>query len=138
MMDFSRQATFPRLFQFYADMVRLRINTPGLCGRGLNVFEANPSTKILAYHRWNQGSGIDDVIVVANFSDTTFPSYTVGFPYGGTWYVRFNSDSNDYSDTNDFGAVNSYNTTAGPVLWDNMPFAGNVGIGPYSLIVLSR
>jgi 1,4-alpha-glucan branching enzyme len=138
MMDFSRQAKFPKLFQFYGDMVRLRINRPGLCGSGLNVFEANPSTKVLAYHRWNQGSGTDDVVVVANFSDTSFPSYTIGFPYPGTWYVRLNSDANSYSDSGDFGAVNSYDTTAGPGGWDGMPFAGNVGIGPYSLIVLSR
>jgi 1,4-alpha-glucan branching enzyme len=138
MMDFSRKAMFPKLFQFYADLVRLRINTTGLCGSGLNVFEANPSTKILSYHRWNQGSGVDDVVIVANFSDVSFPSYTIGFPYAGTWYVRFNSDSNDYSDSNDFGAVNSYNTTAGPDGLNGMPFTGNIGIGPYSLIILSR
>lgn len=138
MMDFSLQATYPKLFQFYCDMVRLRINTRGLCGSGLIVIEANSSTKVLAYQRWYEGGGIDDVVVVANFSDVSFPSYTIGFPYAGTWYVRFNSDSNDYSDSNDFGAVNSYNTTAGPGGWDGLPCAGNVGIGPYSLIVLSR
>ncbi len=114
MMDFSRRTTFSRLFQFYADLVRLRQNTPGLCGTGLNVFEANPNTKVLSYHRWSRGSGSDDVVIVANFSDVSFPSYTIGFPYGGTWYLRFNSDANVYSDKNDFGAVNSYDTTAGP------------------------
>jgi 1,4-alpha-glucan branching enzyme len=138
MMDFSRRATFPKLFQFYADMVRLRQGTPGLCGEGLNVFEANPSTKVLAFQRWNRGAGVDDIVVVANFSDTSFPSYTVGFPYPGTWHVRLNSDANAYSDANDFGAVNSYDTTAGNGGWDGMSYSGNVGIGPYSLIVLSR
>jgi hypothetical protein len=29
------------------------------------VIQANGTTKVLAYHRWDQGSGIDDVIVVA-------------------------------------------------------------------------
>jgi 1,4-alpha-glucan branching enzyme len=138
MMDVLIPTKYPNLFQFYGDMVRLRIARPGLCGSGLNVFEANATTKVLAYHRWNQGSGIDDVVVVANFSDTSFPSYTIGFPYAGTWYVRLNSDSNDYSDFGDFGAVNSYNTTAGPGGYDGMPYSGNVGIGPYSLIVLTQ
>jgi 1,4-alpha-glucan branching enzyme len=138
MMDFSRQQQFPKLLQFYTDMVTLRKSTPGLCGPNLNVFEANPNTKILAYHRWNQGSGIDDVIVVANFSDTTFPNYTIGFPYPGTWYLRLNSDANIYSDQNNFGATNSYNTTAGPVPYDNMPYSGNIGIGPYTLIVFTK
>jgi 1,4-alpha-glucan branching enzyme len=138
MMDFSRQQQFPKLFQFYTDMVTLRKSTPGLCGPSVNIFEANPITKILAYHRWNQGSGIDDVIVVANFSDTTFPSYTIGFPYPGTWYLRLNSDANIYSDQNNFGATNSYNTTAGPGPYDNMPYSGNIGIGPYTLIVFTK
>ncbi|HSZ56453.1 MAG TPA: alpha-amylase family glycosyl hydrolase [Tepidisphaeraceae bacterium] len=137
-MDWTRPAKFPKLFPFYADMVRLRRNNAGLCGAGINVFSANGSTKVIAWHRWNQGSGIDDVVVVANFSGTSFPSYTIGFPYAGTWYVRLNSDANLYSDANDFGAVNSYDTTAGPPGYDGMPFAGNVGIGPYSIIVLGR
>ncbi|HWE01291.1 MAG TPA: alpha-amylase family glycosyl hydrolase [Tepidisphaeraceae bacterium] len=138
MMDFTRQKKFPNLFQFYCDMVRLRIQSPGLAGSGLNVFQANPATKVLAYHRWNQGSGNDDLVVVANFSGTSFPSYTIGFPYPGTWRVRLNSDANAYSDSNDFGSVNSYDTQAGPGGWDGMPYVGNVGIGPYSMIVLSR
>jgi hypothetical protein len=49
-----------------------------------------------------------------------------------------NSNSNDYSYADDFGAVDSYNTTAGPGGYDGMPYGGNVGIGPYSLIVLGR
>jgi len=138
MMDFSRRQKFPKLFQFYADMVRLRKSTPGLCGGGLNVFQVNPSTKVLAYHRWNQGSGADDVVVVANFSGTAYPNYRIGFPYGGAWHVRLNSDANIYSDANDFGAVDSYDTTADPGGWDGMPYGGKVGIGPYSLIVLGR
>jgi len=78
------------------------------------------------------------VIVVANLSGSSQPSYTIGFPYAGTWYVRLNSDANVYSDANDFAAVNAYDTTAGPIAWDGMPCSGNVGIGPYSLLVLSR
>jgi hypothetical protein len=54
------------LFQFYADLVRLRTNaagrTRGLSGAGLHVIQANGATKVLAYHRWDQGSGVDDVV----------------------------------------------------------------------------
>jgi 1,4-alpha-glucan branching enzyme len=137
-MDFSRKKLFPKLFQFYADMNRLRRGTPGLCGSGLNVFQANPSTKVLAYQRWKQGAGVDDIVVVANFSGTPYNSYTIGFPYPGSWHVLLNTDSNDYSDKSDFGIVNSFDTTAGNASWDGLPCSGNIGIGPYSLIVLSR
>jgi len=119
-------------------MVRLRKTSRGLCGAAINVFSVNAATKVLAYHRWNQGSGTDDLVVVANFSGTSFPSYRLGFPFAGPWYVRLNSDANVYSDANDFGSVNSYDTTVSSPGYDGMPFAGNVGIGPYSIIVLGR
>ncbi|HTB58574.1 MAG TPA: alpha-amylase family glycosyl hydrolase [Polyangia bacterium] len=137
-MDFTRRQTFSRLFQFYGDMSRLRRSAAGLAGAGINVFVANPETKVMAYHRWNQGSGTDDLVVVANFSSTPFPSYTIGFPLAGNWFVRLNSDANVYSDANDFGSVNTFDTTAGPGGYDGMPFSGNVGIGPFSLVVLGR
>jgi len=140
--DWSRKNRFPKLFRFYCDLVRARTNasgrTRGLCGQYVNVIHANQTTKVLAYHRWDQGFGIDDVVVVANFSAVAHASYTIGFPHPGTWYVRLNSDANAYSDASDFGAVNSYDTTAGTGGWDGMPSSGDVGIGPYSLIVLSR
>ncbi len=138
MMNFDLLKQWPKLFQFYHDMIQLRQTTPGLCGSGLNVFHVDTDSKVLAWQRWDQGAGIDDVVVVANFSDTSFPSYTIGFPYSGAWNVRLNSDSNDYSDLNDFGSVNSYNTTAGGPGMDGLAQQGNVGIGPYTLIVLTR
>jgi 1,4-alpha-glucan branching enzyme len=137
-MDFGRRARFSRHFQFYADMVRLRRGARGLAGAGINVFSANGSTKVMAYHRWNQGSGSDDLVVVANFSTIGYPSYTIGFPFPGTWRVLLNSDANVYSDASDFGSINSFDTVAGPGGYDGMPFSGKVGIGPYSLIVLGR
>lgn len=141
-LDWTMKQRFPKLFQYYCDLVRLRTNTAGrtrgLCGANAHVIQANPATKVLTYHRWDQGSGIDDVVVVANFSGAVYANYTVGFPYSGTWYVRLNSDANVYSDSNDFAATNSYDTTAGAISWDDMPCSGNVGIAPYSLLVLSR
>lgn len=138
LMNFNLLNQYPKLSQFYHDMVLLRKSTQGLCGSGLNVFHVDPTSKVLAWHRWDQGSGADDVVVVANFSDTSFPSYTIGFPYAGNWNVCLNSDANVYSDSNDFGAVNCYNTTAAGPGMDGLQFQGNVGIGPYTLIVLTR
>jgi 1,4-alpha-glucan branching enzyme len=48
------------------------------------------------------------------------------------------ADVNVDSDVNDFGSVDSFDTTAGAGGYDGMPFSGTVGIGPYSLIVLGR
>jgi 1,4-alpha-glucan branching enzyme len=75
-------------------------------------------------------------VVVLNFADRTYPGYTLGFPRGGMWRVRFNSDWNGYS--GDFGNAPGYDTAAaGPGL-HGLPTRGNVGFGPYSALILSQ
>ncbi len=91
---------------------------------------------MLAFHRWDQGGGGDDVVVVLNFADRSYSSYTIGFPRVGRWRVRFNSDWNGYSP--DFNNWSSYDTDALAKSYDNMPFSGNVGFGAYSAIILSQ
>jgi 1,4-alpha-glucan branching enzyme len=79
------------------------------------------------------------VIVVLNFSDRNYGSYTIGLPREGTWYVRFNSDWQGFSP--DFRNFAGYNTTAGRAIWgdtDGLTYAGNVGIGAYSALILSQ
>ena len=51
--------------------------------------------------------------------------------------MRLNGDANVYSDAGDFGSVLSYDTMGVSIPWDGMPFSANVGLGPYSLLVLS-
>jgi 1,4-alpha-glucan branching enzyme len=75
-------------------------------------------------------------VVVASFGNRTYESYSIGFPRQRYWYVRFNSDWNGYSPH--FGNHHSYNTTAGWGGRDGMDYFGNVGIGPYSMIILSQ
>ncbi|WP_146131566.1 hypothetical protein [Merismopedia glauca] len=72
-------------------------------------------------------------------SDRSYDSYSIGFPSDGTWWVRLNSDWNGFSP--DFGNKPGYNTTAfnsNPGDPDRMPFCGNVGIGSYSVLILSQ
>ena len=76
------------------------------------------------------------MIVVANFSGTGYSSYNIGFPSSGTWKVRFNSDWNGYD--SGFGNWTSSNTTASYGPKDGMSYNANVGIGPYTVIVLSK
>ncbi len=52
------------------------------------------------------------------------------------WQVRFNSDYQGYDES--FGGHFSYHTAASPGAKDGMPYNGNVGIGPYSVIILSQ
>ncbi len=139
-LDWSKAATYTGIVQLYRDLIHLRRNwfnnTRGLRGQYTNVFHVNNSDKVLAYHRWDQGGTGDDVVVVLNFSNQSYGAYTIGFPRGGRWRVRFNSDWEGYDP--DFGNWSSYDTDAGAGSYDNMPFRANVGLGPYSAIILSQ
>ena len=139
-LDWTKQQTFSGILTMYRDMISLRRNlsnhTAGLKGQSLNVFHVNDAAKVIAFHRWDQGGPGDDVVIVINMANQSYNSYTIGFPRGGSWYVRFNSDWNGYSP--DFSNQLSYDTTASQPGTDGMPYAGNVGIGPYTAIILSQ
>ncbi len=139
-VDWSRLVTFAGINTLYRDLIRLRRDwfgtTRGLKGQNLNVHHVNNGAKVIAFHRWMNGGAGDDVIVIANFSNTTFNSYTLGFPRSGAWQVRFNSDWNGYDPT--FGNHPSGTVQATSGGYDGMPFRGNVSIGPYTMLILSQ
>ena len=137
-LDWGRIASFSGMVELHRRLIHLRRNwdnnTRGLRGGNVNVFHVNPEG-VIAFHRWDQGGPGDDVVVVANLGNRRWESYNVGFPCEGTWYLRFNSDWQGYAP--DFSNV-GYDTTAAPGGNQGMPANGNVGLGPYSVIVLSQ
>ncbi len=139
-IDWSKLTTYGGINSMYSDLAKLRRNwynnTRGLKGHGCNVFHVNNTNKVVAFHRYDQGGAGDDVIVVLNFGNTGYSSYNIGMPRGGTWYVRFNGDWNGYS--SDFSNWNAYNTSANSGAKDGMGYNANIGIGPYTAIILSQ
>jgi 1,4-alpha-glucan branching enzyme len=139
MLDWNKTKKYNGIFQLYRNLIKFRRNkdknTKGLMGQHIRVFHVNDEAKIIAYHRWMEGGHGDDVVVVANFSTQPFDSYQIGFPSSGTWQLRFNSDSKGYC--NDF-TDKGYSTTADEGEYDGLPCHANVGVGPYSLIILSQ
>jgi 1,4-alpha-glucan branching enzyme len=134
----ERSNRFSGMVELHRRLIHLRRNwdnnTRGLRGGNVNVFHVNPEG-VFAFHRWDQSGPGDDVVVVANLSNRRWDSYNVGFPREGTWYLRFNSDWQGYAA--EFTNV-GYDTTAVPGGQQGMPANGNVGLGPYSVIVLSQ
>ena len=139
-LDWLKLNTYAGIHALYRDLIRLRRNwfnqTRGLRGQHLNVHHVNNGDKVIGYHRWESGGPGDDVVVVANFANRSYESYTLGFPRAGQWRVRFNSDGQGYS--GDFGNQPGYDTVAGDGPADQMPFRANVGVGPYSVLILSQ
>lgn len=141
-VDWSKRVTYAGIESLYRDLIHLRRNwynnTRGLRGQNVNVHHINNSDKMIAFHRWDQGgpSPGDDTIVVVNCADRSWNDYLIGFPAGGTWQVRFNSDSRFYS--TDFGDFGSTAVQANAGWRDGMAYTGSVAIAPYSVLILSQ
>jgi 1,4-alpha-glucan branching enzyme len=80
--------------RFTQDLIRLRWNYPALRGDNVNPFHVHDQNRVIAFHRWLQGTG-EDVIVVATLAEVTWYNYGIGFPLGGPWREVFNSDLYD-------------------------------------------
>ena len=139
-LDWQKKQTFAGIFALYRDLVAIRRNRDGgfrgLQGQNVNVFHVNNHGKAVAFHRWDLGGPGDDVVVVANFANRTYDSYSIGLPHAGLWRVRFNSDWQGYSD--DFANTAGYDTVAGPPGQDGLAHRANVGLGPYSALILTQ
>ena len=139
-VDWTKSTTYAGITNLYRDLIMLRRNTAGLT-RGLtgaysNVYHVNNSAKVIGYQRWQNGGPGDDVLVVANFSNTNFPNYRLGAPRSGKWRPRFNSDWNGYSA--DFGNQLMGDVNADTLPYDGLGYSINVSLPPYSVIILSQ
>ncbi|MBI3849785.1 MAG: alpha amylase C-terminal domain-containing protein [Verrucomicrobia bacterium] len=134
-LQWSRTNTYAGVLEFYRDLIQLRRNLDGvslgLTGPNLtwHVVRDDTTYKLLAFHRWGAGPN-DQVMVVLNFANTVIPSYWIsGWPADGVWYANLNSDSTRYG--SDFGNLGSARVTVSGG-------SGEIAIGPYSVLILSR
>ncbi len=134
-LDWTHATTYSNVVTFYRDLIHLRRNLDGvslgLTGANVtsHVVRNDAPWKLLAFHRW--GAGADDpVMVIMNFTSAAIPSYWIyTWPASGNWYVNLNSDWTRYgSDFSNFGS--SMVNVSGS--------SGEIAIGPYSVLILSR
>jgi len=113
--------------------------TKGLTGINSTIIHHNPSDKVIAYHRFDNGGAGDDVVVVVNISASEFPDYRIGLPRPGEWKVMFNSSEHKYQQGQ---------KEEGPVKWvklhtdtghyDGYFWNGVVQLGKYSVVILAQ
>ncbi|MEK6438986.1 alpha-amylase family glycosyl hydrolase [Pseudonocardia sp. T1-2H] len=139
-LDWTDEAARAGHVTLFRDLIALRRNsrytTAGLRGPHLNVHHLNDTDKAIAYHRWANGGPRDDVVVLANLANHTWPTYPIGLPRAGQWHVRLNTDWAGYDP--DFGALPVLDTSANGTPRDNMPCSANIALPPYSTLVLSQ
>lgn len=139
-VDWHQQEQFRGIIRLYRDLIRLRRNetgySRGLSGQFTQVYHLNEERKVLAFHRWDQGGAGDDVVVIANFANEAHTDYAVGFPAGGPWKLRFNSDWHGYSDL--FEGHPSGDVEAIEVERDSLPFQAPVSVAAYSALIYAQ
>ncbi len=139
-LDWTLRHRHAGLLRLHRDLISLRRNTAdvsrGLRGEHVTVHHVNRDAGVLGWHRWLEGGPRDDVIVLANFSTDAFPDYHVGVPRPGRWLVRFNSDWDGYDP--EFETVDSLDADSEAESHDGMPQRIAVGLGPYSVVILSQ
>jgi 1,4-alpha-glucan branching enzyme len=139
-LDWGNVTTYTGILDLYRDLIHLRrdwsATTHGLQGANCNVFHVNNEAKVVAFHRYDQGGPGDDVVVVLNFAETGYAAYQLGLPRAGTWRVRLNSDWTGYDPG--FGDWASDDTTATGPPQDGLPYSAPIGLGPYTVIILSQ
>jgi 1,4-alpha-glucan branching enzyme len=77
--------------EFMKAIIRARRDHGALSGPNLNAFHVNNGARVIAFHRWLEGSG-DDVLVVGSLNEANLYNYELGFPRPGVWREVFNSD----------------------------------------------
>lgn len=139
-VDWDQCLEFHGIVRLYRDLIRLRLNrkgsTRGLCGQFSNAYHLHEESKIFAFHRWDKGGPADDVVVVANFFHEARNGHIIGFPAGGKWALRFNSDWQGYND--DFSNHPSTDVAALPGDRDGLGWHAAIDIGPYSVLIYSQ
>jgi 1,4-alpha-glucan branching enzyme len=140
MLDWSNAWRFSGITQLYRDLIHLRRNwfntTRGLRAQNVNIFHVNDTSKVIGMHRWDVGGIGDDVVVVFNFANLAYSSYQLGFPRGGTWRVRFNSDASVYDAY--FGNWPTFDIDANGDGMHGMPASSTISIGPYTALIFSQ
>jgi 1,4-alpha-glucan branching enzyme len=139
-LDWSLRHRHAGLLRLHRDLIALRRNasgvSAGLRGPHVRVHHVNDEAKVLGWHRWLDGGPGDDVIVLANFSANAYPDYHVGVPRSGRWRVRFNSDWDGYDP--EFESIDSVDADSTPETHDDMPQRIAIGLGSYSVVILSQ
>jgi 1,4-alpha-glucan branching enzyme len=81
--------------RFCRELIGLRRHQPALRSEAINVFHVHDANRVIAFQRWLVGVG-RDVVVAVSLNESTYWSYSLGFPGPGRWLEVFNSDVYDH------------------------------------------
>lgn len=131
-INWALKTTYAPIFQYFCDICSVRKSNGALRANAeVNVFHTNESGNLIAFHRWDYAG--NDIVVAANFSNSDYTGYQLGFPQNGIWYELINSQATDY-DGNGMGNAGSVETTGGA--YDGFAQSAYLTIPQMGLLVL--
>ncbi len=91
-----REGAGAGMYAFYHEAIRLRLASPALRSRNIEVLHVHNANRVIAFRRWE---GDDDWIIIASLNNRPFEAgYEIRHPAirGGEWRERLNSDALAY------------------------------------------
>ncbi len=95
-LDGLRRGSGAAMYAFYGDAIRLRLASPGLRTRAIEVLHVHDANRVIAFRRW---SGGEDWVIIASLNNRPFAGgYEIRHPAirGGDWRLALNSDDPTY------------------------------------------
>jgi len=129
-IDWNHKIWFANIFDYFCDLIRVR-KTNG-CFRsnaGYQIYHVNESGNVIAFQRWDASGCV--CVVVANFSNNDYPSYELGFPYGGQWSEILNSMASEY----DGNGMTNGTIWAGNTPRDGFDYSASIVLPQMGLLV---
>ncbi|MFT5422864.1 MAG: 1,4-alpha-glucan branching enzyme [Phycisphaerales bacterium] len=134
-IDWSHKSTYSDVLGFYQDLISLRTSEPALfADSSIRVSHLNEGADVMVMHRWELGAGIDDRIVIANYSNNDLSNYSVGLPTGGDWVEVLNSQAPVYGGS---GPENPAPIAANGAAMHGFSQSASVSIPAMGLVVLA-
>lgn len=96
----ERRTNGQRLFRFYQDIIRLRLQHSGLRSHNIDIIHVHNANRVIAFRRWNEN---EELLIVASLNNYPFTSnYTIESNRigNGSWKEIFNSDASLYGGNN--------------------------------------
>lgn len=156
-IDWTKANTNAQFLQFFKDAIGVRRSNCGFrADAGSNVYSVSSQFENDNIFVFSRGNG-QELLVIANFSNTNYQNYAITFPQGGTWYEILNSQASVYGGNGEgnggsitTGGGNAANITipqAGLLVFRHedasgrdadIDFDGDKDVADYSVLQLSR
>ena len=97
-IDWSKRTTYATTFDFFHDLILLRRTNPALRSDSYHrISQVNESGNVIAWERSDFAN--ENLMIVANFSNASYPGYRIGVPQVGEWNEILNSQATAYGES---------------------------------------